>query len=535
MKENRKVVVNLLISLFATVLLLTPIFFPDMIQKGMAQPPSTIRIGLFYDIDPIIPNDSVNRSTNRVVQQIFETLIKVDYSNNFKPFLATSWEITSGGKAIIFNLRKGVKFHDGSPFNAKAVKVTFDRMKSQLLKRWSMFAGFLESVEIVNEYVVKMNVKGPPSTALVVLATWGYIESPAAVEKYGKDIGAHPSGTGPFKFVEWVPDQRVVLEANKEYWGGEPKISQLVFKPVTDPYTRLSMLEANDLDMTEDPPYPEIERLKSHPEIKVVDHLTTTLFVMFFNTVKPPFNDKRVRQAISYGIDRKNIAGKLMLGLVPPAETYAGSVVKLVSKYDIYPYNPEKAKSILTALGWNPGKSGFLEKDGGVFRTGILAGVGRPRQIAEAIQAQLKKVGIDVKVIVLEGGTYIKALYGDQKAKQNADFGMMLMNRPFGPDPDSAFNQHFHSNAFPPNASNCSIFSNSELDRLLDEGAKEVDETKRSTIYKRVQDILNEEIPMLPLYINMDFLVLRKGLQGVSYPNAFIPFYEVSKDTQWAR
>lgn len=132
-----------------------------------------------------------------------------------------------------------------------------------------------------------------------------------------------------------------------------------------------------------------------------------------------------------------------------------------------------------------------------MFRTGILAGVGRPRQIA--------------------------------------DFGMMLMNRSFGPDPDSAFNQHFHFNAFPPKASNCSIFSNSELDRLLDEGAKEVDETKRSTICKKVQDILNEEIPMLPLYINMDFLVLRKGLQGVAYPNAFIPFYEVSKDSHWAR
>ena len=535
MKKSIGVAGKYLICLFIILLFITSAFFPKMVEKGMAQPPSTVRIGLFYDIDPIIPNDSVNRSTNRVVQQIFETLINVDYSNNFKPSLATSWEITSGGKAILFNLRKGVKFHDGSPFNAKAVKVTFDRMKSQPLKRWSMFAGFLESVEVVNDYVVKMNLKGPPSTALVVLATWGYIESPAAIEKYGKEVGAHPSGTGPFRFVEWIPDQRVVFEANKEYWSGEPKISRLVFKPVPDPYTRLSMVEAKDLDMTEDPPYPEIERLKSHSEIKVVDHLTTTLFVMFFNTVKPPFNEKRVRQALSYGIDRKSIAGKLMLGLVPLAETYAGSVVKLVTKYDIYPYNPEKAKSILTDLGWKTGKSGFLEKDGDVFRTGILAGVGRPRQIAEAIQAQLKKLGIDIKVIVLEGGTYIKALYGDQKAKLNADFGMMLMNRPFGPDPDSAFNQHFHSSAFPPKASNCSIFSNNELDRLLDEGAKEVDENKRSTIYKKVQDILNEEIPMLPLYINMDFLVLRKGLQGVAYPNAFIPFYEVNKDSHWAR
>jgi ABC-type transport system substrate-binding protein len=218
-------------------------------------------------------------------------------------------------------------------------------------------------------------------------------------------------------------------------------------------------------------------------------------------------------------------------------ETFAAPNVKHVFKYDIYPYNVEKAKSILASLGWKLGKSGFLEKDGEVFKTAIVTPSGRypgDRQIAEAIQAQIKKIGIDAKITVLEAAAFIKTVNSGREAKQNAEYGMIILIRPMGPDPDSAFTQHFHSKSIPPHGSNSSIFMNSELDSLLEEGAKMVDEAKRSAIYKKAQDIMNDQVPWLPIYNLVDFALMRKGVQGVGYINPFSPLL-VSKDAQMER
>jgi ABC-type transport system substrate-binding protein len=489
------------------------------------------------EIEPLDPNNVMDRSAHRAVHQIFEPLITADYSMNYHPNLATSWEITPDGKAIIFNLRKGVKFHDETPFDSRAVKMTFDRIKNQKLMRWKLFSSFMESVEVIDKYTVRINLKGSPATALALLSIWGYIESPAAVEKYGKDFGLHPTGTSVFKFVEWVPDQRVVLEANKSYWGGEPKIARVIFKPVPDPHTRLAMVETGDLDVAEELPLTEINRLKTLPAIRVEEYPVGTMLFLVFNTAKYPFNDKRVRQAISYSIDRKGIIDKLLFGQVRLAETYAAPNVKHIIKYDIYPYNPEKPKSILANLGWKPGKSGFLEKDGEVFRTAIVTPSGRypmDRQIAEVIQGQLKKIGVDSKVIVVEAAAFLKSIYLDPQAKKNAEFGMIILIRPMGPELDTALTQHFHSDSFTPKSSNYSIFANSELDRLLEEGGRTVDETKGAAIYKKAQDILNEEVPWLPLYTLVNFLTCRKGVRGIGYQNPF-SFLHVSKDAQLER
>lgn len=530
--------VNFFNYLLVFMLIATIIFFAKVVPNVSAQPRGgSIRIGLMGDTNPLKPNDVIDKNTLVVVPQIFETLITADESMNFKPNLATSWQTTSEGTAIIFSLRKGVRFHDGTPFNAIAVKMTFDRMMNEKLKRWTIFANFLKSVEIIDENTVKFNLKGSPGAFLTMLPIAGYIESPAAVEKHGKDIGLHPSGTGPFKFVEWLPDQRIALEANKGYWGGEPKLAQVVFKPVPDRNTRAAMLEAGDLDVVLGIPYMEIDRLKSLPGIRIAERLSSEQIFITFNTLKKPFGDKRIRQAISYSIDRKGIVNALLLGKARLAETYALADVKHVFKYDIYPYNPEKAKSILAGLGWKLGKSGYLEKDGEIFKVSIVTPSGRyplDREIAEAIQAQLKKVGIDLKVMILESGAYVKAIFLDRQARQGAEFGMLLIGRPMGPDPDTAFTQHFHSNYFPPNGINISAFVNVALDRALEEGARTIDETKRGAIYKKAQDILNEEIPWLPIYASMDFVGFRKGVKGIGYPSPFSNFC-VGRDAQLER
>jgi ABC-type transport system substrate-binding protein len=535
LKEVKMRTSNFLTNLLVIVLTVTFFSFANIMCNAVAEPRGSITIGLMGEIENLDPNNVLDRSAHRVIHQIFEPLITADNSMNYQPNLATSWNISRDGKAITFNIRKGVKFHDGTPLDSRAVKMTFDRIESQKLRRtWKLYSSFMESVETIDQYTVRINLKGSPTTALAVISTLGYIESPTAVEKYGKDYGSHPSGTGLFKFVEWVPDQRIVLEANKEYWGGEPNIAQVVFKPVPDPQTRLAMIEAGDLDVAEQIPTAEIKRLKTHPQLKIEDFPSGTMFFVIFNTVKEPFNDKRVRQAISYGIDCKGIVNALLFGQVRLAETYAAPNIKHIVKYDIYPYNPEKSKSILESLGWKPGKSGFLEKDGKIFRTAIVTPSGRypmDRQIAESIQGQLKKIGIDVNVIIVEASAFLKSLTLDAQAKKNAEFGMVILTRPMGPDLDTALTQHFHSSSFSPKATNYSIFVNKELDQILEEGGKTIDENRREALYKKAQDILNEEVPWLPIYSMINFLTCRKGVKGVGYQNPF-SFIYVSKEAQ---
>jgi peptide/nickel transport system substrate-binding protein len=537
MNMGKKRVIILMRGMVVAGFLLAQILFADVIPKASAEPRGSIRIGIVGEIDPLNPNETVNQNTETVVFNIYDKLIVPDGSMNLHPSLATSWEVAPDGSALIFRLRKGVKFHDGTLFDANAVKVTFDRMKNEKLKRWPSLAPFIKSVEVMNENTVKIHLQGSPSSALTVLSVVGYIESPAAIKKYGKEIGSHPIGTGPFKFVEWVPDQRITLEANRDYWGGEPKIARVVFRPVPDTNSRLAMVEAGDLDVAIRPPYTDIERLKSVPGLQVDDAFRGSVISLQMNTVKEPITDKRVRQAISYGIDRRAMVKSLLFNLVRLADAYATPGVKHILKYDIYPYDPNKSKSILAGLGWKPGKSGFLEKDGEVLRTTLSTPSGRypmDREIAEAIQAQLKTVGIDVKVAVLESAAFVKSISGDPQAKKNSESGLYIGSRMMGPDLDSAFTMHFHSNSFPPKGMNVSIFSNNELDRLLEEGARTIDETKRGAIYKRVQDIINEEVPWLPIYSVVEYVVLKKGIKGVGYPNPFGYIY-VSKDAEIGR
>jgi ABC-type transport system substrate-binding protein len=402
--------------------------------------------------------------------------------------------------------------------------MTFDRMKNGKLGMWRYFRSGMKSVEIIDEYKVKMYVNGSPHALLSVLSAYGWIESPTAIRKYSnKEFGLHPIGTGPFKYVEWVPHQRVVLEANKDYWGGEPKLSKIIFVPVPDPQTRLAMLEAGDLDVLNRAPVTEIERLKANPNIIVQSTASGSMVNFAFNCVKKPFDDKRVRQAIAYAMDLRSIVNVLLFGQVIFAETYAAPNVKYIRKYDIYPYNPEKAKSILAELGWKPGKSGYLEKDGKVFRTALLQPSGRypmDRQIGEAVQAQLKKVGIDLKIMILESASFIKALYLKREEKMKAEYGIMMASRPMGPDADSAFNANFHSTS----RRNKALYVNKALDPLLEAGAKEIDDAKRAAIYKEVQDILHEDLPWIPIFTYVNNVVVRKGVKNVGSPSPFISF-----------
>ena len=535
MKKTLKYLASFGVYLLVFGHFLLPLFLGEPICIA-AEQPSILRVGMPGEPENLAPNDCVDLNGLLVIFHTHERLVTVDPKMNISPQLATSWELTAD--AIIFHLRKGVRFHDGAPFNAKAVKVSFDRIMTEKLKAISKISGYFKSAEIIDDNTVKIHVLGPPSVALIAFSIFGYIESPMAIEKYDrKDLSRRPIGTGPFKFVEWVSDQRVVLEVNKDYWGGEPKISQIFFKPVRDPQTRLSMLEAGDLDIMVNPDVTELNRLESNPRLKVLSQVCGLTVYLVFNVAKKPFDDKRVREAFSCAIDREAIVKTLLFGHIKPVKYYVAPEVKYAVEYNTYSYDPEKAKSIFGELGWKVGKSGYLEKDGEVFKAAIMSPTGRypmDIQIAEAVQAQLKKVGIDLKVLSAESATFVKYLMSDVEAKQKAEFGISIVQIYSGPDVGVALRASLHSNSMAPKGMNTGMFSNREFEETLDEANRASNETERGKLLKKAQDIVDRELPFLPIYSWTYFIALRKDVTGVVIPNGYNCLY-ITKDAKIER
>ena len=517
---------SLKLLILMTVLFLIPMFVFQSVCEAARQG-NIIRVGIEGEPENLAPSDNICLNASGVTRQIYERLLFADMSMAVHPGLATSWKITPDHN-IIFHLRKGVKFHDGNPFNAQAVKFSLERIVKEKLKHMKRIP-FFKSVEIIDDHTVKVYVKGSPYVALTGLSIYGYIESPAAVKKYNKrDLPLHPDGgTGPFKFVEWVPHQKIVLEANKDYWGGAPKLDGVVIKPVPESQTRMAMVEAGDLDIAVTPPITEIARLKAHPALQVRATKRGSILFFCFNTAKIPFNDYRVRQAFSYAIDRRGIVKTLVFGVFDVGSTYLTPGLLNVKTYDSYPYDPEKAKRMLAELGWKPGKSGFLEKNGKPFKVGLMTPSGRypmDMQIAEAIQAQLRNIGIDVNVWTAEAAAFVQAALADFENKAKADHGFFLGYHSVGPEAGIALAANMHSGSMAPRGHNLVMFNSGEFDRLVNAAEKELDESKRIPLLKRAQDILNIEIPLLPIYVPKNMLALRKEVKGVQMPNPYNPF-----------
>ncbi len=254
------------------------------------------------------------------------------------PALATSWTISEDGKTYSFKLRDGVKFHDGAPFNAEAVKFNFERM----LKDdhpfhdtgpfpLSFFFSAVDKIEAPDAWTVVFTLKEPYAPFLSNLAyPTGLIVSPAAVKKYGKDFGRHPSGTGPFKFAEWVSNTKVVVEANPDYWDGATKLKAVVFRPITDANTRVAEMLSGGVDIMVEVPPDNLATFASDPSFKVQEQTGPHLWFLILNTKDGLFGDKRVRQAVNYAINKKAMVENVLQGTAeiaagptPPAFAWA--------------------------------------------------------------------------------------------------------------------------------------------------------------------------------------------------------------------
>ncbi|MCL0074794.1 ABC transporter substrate-binding protein [Thermodesulfovibrionales bacterium] len=460
---------------------------------------------------------------------IFETLVgAAPGAMRPEPMLATHWEVSEDGLTWTFYLREGVKFHDGTPFTADAVKFSLERI---LERRGAIAQGIfkIESMEIVDDYTIKITNTEPWAAFPAHLAHGlGYIVSPTAVDQEGDII--EPIGTGPFKFHEYIPEERVVVVRNEDHWRGLPKLERITFVVIPDHHTRIMALKAGEVDVIQFVPEGEVARLDAHSEITVLTTPSVRTHFLVFNTETEPFDNILVRQAVDYAINQKALVEHVLDGMGVPARGQISPAIRW-SIYDELPeprYDPEKARTLLAEVGWKDADGdGILDKDGEPFRITLLLTGLRPQwpPMAEVIQAQLRDVGINADLRVLEWGAYIDAtgtpgnrpldmhlFFGSGGTlAADADYGFWIMHHT-----DSKFFQAMHINE----------------DKLIERGLGTMDDDERFAIYGELQKIIRDSELSVFLFHQEEIVALRDHVHGFQvHPTQVmdhVPLWEVS-------
>jgi ABC-type transport system substrate-binding protein len=528
-------IARMLICLAITVLLCAGVL--SVTSKVMAQKEGGMLIyPLTAEPRPIDTQHQFgDKNCDIVCQHVYENLVWVDKDFNIVPWLATSWKMAPDYKSCVFHLRKGVKFHDGTPFDAKAVEANFNRIRE--VKAWKFVGAWFDSTEIIDDYTIKINLKQVYTPFLTEMAQlYTRMISPLALEKYGLNVGNNPSGTGPWKFSKWDPGDKLVFTRNTEYWQGKPRLEGITFKITPDRTSRMMAFESRSFDMLDQPQYMDIARMEKTGKYVSYTQPSSELFHLAFNTLREPLDQKEVRRAIMHAVNRPAIVKSLLGENVIVAYSFGPVLLpETLIKKDVLTYNPEKAKEMLGNLGWKPGKDGILVKDGKRFEFSLMTPFGRypmDKQISEAVQASLKEIGIDIKLEVVEAAAFINWVMSDVEQRKKTRVGMVTLTRPLGATLEFAFIQHYHSDYRPKKGFNVSCFANKEFDNLMERARVITDEGERTRVYTKAQEILFDHMPVLPIYYYRSYFFTWPHVHEIAhFPPAYTPAPNVSHET----
>ena len=478
---------------------------PTAVAPTAAQPVQipqggTIIVGLQAEPTSLDSQQISDYNSHRASYNIFDRLLEFkDESTEVEPGLAESWEISADGLVYTLHLRKGVKFHDGTDFNAEAVKFNLERQFDPNHPYhdtgdfpYAEFTwGMVEKVEVVDEWTVNITLKEIFAPFLNHLAMHpASMDSPEAIKKLGRDFSLQPVGSGPFKFVSWTPGVEVVLEKNPDYWGKLPNIDRVIFRPIIEDQSRLTELEAGGVNFIVNIPPDELARLKQDPRFTVVEQPGMHTWWVAFNHTRDPYTDTRVRQAMNYAVNKQAIVDNILKGTgllaINPLPPVVWSYTDELQRYD---YNPEKAKQLLAEAGYPNGFSCvFWVPESG-------SGMQQPVAMGTAIQADLKAVGIDCKIETFEWGTYLdKVIVPPEKA----EYDLMEMSW-IGDngDPDNHLYILLSGEQWPPAGFNMGYYKNEQVDALLREARTTLDRAKRTELYIQAQKLIAEDPPWI--------------------------------------
>ncbi|HEY7435764.1 MAG TPA: ABC transporter substrate-binding protein, partial [Methylomirabilota bacterium] len=467
--------------------------------------------------DPVSldPNLETTAPGAWVYFNMLEGLLTLDAKMQIQPSLATSYEVMSPTR-VRFKLRPNVKFHDGTPLNAAAVKFTYDRaLKGTPPARWASLAGSLSGAEVVDDLTVDIVTREPYGPVLRTLAMYCMgIVSPTAVGKLGADFSRAPVGTGPFKFVEWKTNTHVIIERFPGYWGDKALLDRVIFKVVPEEGARMIALQTGDADMVLFPSPAQLPALRKDPKFTV--HETTGIRVVFagLHAGAPPLDDVRVRQALLHAVDRKAILDNIMEGSAGPAMGVLAPGVfgyKDMQLDRLYPFDRAKAKALLAQAGFTPGADGVMQKGGQRLSLSWLTARGRyPKdgEITEAIQAMFKEIGVEAKVQVLEWAAVFQQVRGTPLNHHMFTLGWVTSNA----DADYSLYALFHSKQAPPAGWNTSRYVNPRVDTLVEQARRSLNQSEREKLYFEVQDILAKEMVWIPVYTTKEIVATRAAV-----------------------
>ncbi len=446
---------------------------------------------LDQDLSSLDPQSEMSLAMYGVARNIYSTLVRLGYEGdlNVHPDLAESWDISEDGKVYTFHLRPGVKFHTGQEVTAEDVKFTFERLYDpELASPAQMFGVYIvgamdkaegkvdqvDGIKVIDDYTIEFTLSEPYGAFLAELVTPSLgILSKEEVEKWGDDYAVHPSGTGPFKLADWVRGEKLVLEANEDYYEGRPALDGVEIIIIEDEATGILKFENGEIDAYE-LPSADLERLSADPnwkdQILRVPALDTYYYQL--NNFSPPLDDVRVRKAIAHAIDRQAILDTIIKTGQPASTVLPPGMPCYNPDIAEYEYDPEKAKELLKEAGY---EDGFT-----------LSCVQRSQSdIVDAIVAQLAEVGITVEQEMVERSAFWDIVY-----KGQTDCFYLSWWADFA-DPHNFFSYIWRS--APETEESKNMYVNAKMDELIDEAAVTTDMDKRCELYHEIEKLGIEE------------------------------------------
>jgi peptide/nickel transport system substrate-binding protein len=483
-------------------------------QDGPPVYGGTLNVSLPNDAKSLDPTYQINFTERQPLYLIYNTLVGLTPDFSYSPELAERWELTDGGRKLVFHLRAGVKFHDGTDFDAAAVKWNIEHRLNPETASPSrlLLAEQIASVETDGPLRAIINLKGPSPNLLGMFAQReGFMISPAAAAKLGKEIGTKPVGTGPFVFKEWDPGNRLVVEKNPAYWEkGKPYLDRIVFLQTANPVVGVPRLMTRELDFVAALTPTDIRPLEGRPGVKLSRSPGNRWMALQMRMDKPPFDNIKLRQAMAYAIDRKRIVDIVMGGKAdvadgptPPGLWWFDADVKG------YAYDPAKARALLAEPGVKPEGELVLS----------VSPVAINQQVSQLAQEQLQAVGLKVRIEPVSVSDWYPQLL-----KGAINFLPIRWSQ--RPDPDGLLSYLYHSKS----GHNSSVYVNPELDSLLDRARAMEDRTARQALYKQAQAIIVRDVPYIYIFHSIEFAAMRDEVRNyVWIPDEIPRFREVWK------
>ena len=477
-------------------------------------------IGRASDSISLDPGNTTDMDSVKVTVNIFETLVKYEKDGKeIVPGLATSWKSSEDGLVWVFRLRQGVRFHDGTAFNAQAVEFNFNRWMdkdnpyhNEQFNYWNYvfggFPGFVKSVTALSDYSIEFRLSKPyaPFLSSLAMPVFG-IGSPEAIKKYGREAYKNPVGTGPFVFKSWEPNQNIILVRNEKYWDMPAKVDEVEFKVIPSGQDRLEQLKQGFIQIADNLGPDDVASIENDQNLQLLLRPFYNVGYIAVNNEKPPFDKSDVRIAISLAVDKEKMIKEVFANLARPAKTL---IPPLLSGYnesiEDSEYNPEKARQLLARAGYPQGFKTTLW-----VMTSSRDYFPKPLQTAEYIKESLKDVNIEAAIITYSWDEYLNRI-------KNGEHELALIGwTGDNIDPDNFLNTLLASNnAEQGYAGNYSFYKNKEVDILLKQARETTDMVFRKNLYRRLLEIVNYDMPSVPLVHTMPILAARLSVTGYS-------------------